>query len=211
MQNSIINKIGKQLSQIFVIVAGVAITLFSGQWINNKSEKRDLKLYLNSIKMELEEIIPDIESQIIYFEEIKRYSIFLWSYDNKKSIPKDSILDWGGGNIVSSIRYINFPTTAFEMFKISGSMRLMDDKELLRDIWKLYNEIELLQRISDSFNQLKKDYSLKEIEVNLKEKKNDIPLYDFFIFHGNSGLLESNQKIFEKIKEIVSKLDEKYK
>jgi hypothetical protein len=204
IKNSI-TKTGKYLREISVIVIGVAITLSASQWINSRSEKRDVVLYLNSIKMELEEIIPEIDDEIIFLEKVKRYSSYLWVND-KESLHPDSIIGWGTGSIVSgNVNYI-IPTTAFEMFKISGTMRLMGDKELLRSIWAVYNALEVIQRTTDNYFQLKKDYSLKEIHRAINDEPGYIPLYEFFIVHGNYGLLENCQTISEMLKDIIARL-----
>jgi hypothetical protein len=203
-------KVGKYFREISVIVIGVAVTLFASQWINSRSEKRDINLYLNSIKMELEEIILEIDDEIIFLTEVKAYAFYLASHD-KKSIPLDSIRGWDAGSIVTIIRGFVLPTTAFEMFKISGTMRLMEDKELLRSIWTIYNYLGKIQQFSDNFYQEKKDNAQKESERTAEGKPSDIPMYDFFMSHGNDGLLEVFQKASEFIKEIVAELEEREK
>ena len=199
-------KIGKYLREISVIVIGVAITMSASQWINRQSEKRDIRLYLNSIKMELEEIIPEIDDEIRHLKEVERYADYLWS-QGKKSVHPDSIRDWEAGSIVSQIRSFVLPTTAFEMFKISGTLRLMEDKELYRSIWTTYNYLEMLQKSHDSYYKTKKDFALKEFQLMMDGNPSDIPMYDFFISHGNSGLLENCQAFSEILKEIVAKLE----
>ena len=84
------NKIGKYLREISVVVIGVAITLSVSYWISNKSEKRDMALYLNAIKLELEENIKTLERAIENLEPSVRYSNYLKSQD-AKSLNSDSI------------------------------------------------------------------------------------------------------------------------
>jgi len=123
-----ISEIGKYLREISVVVIGVAITLSVSYWISQRGEKRDLKLYLNAIKLELEENIETLERAIEDLKPSVRYSNYLRSVD-AKSINSDSI-DSYGDDITSNYMY-SFQTNAFEMFKNSGHMRLIDDKELL--------------------------------------------------------------------------------
>ena len=47
-----IEKIGKYLREISVVVIGVAITLFASFLLTNSNEKKDIALYLSSLKME---------------------------------------------------------------------------------------------------------------------------------------------------------------
>ena len=203
---NLINKTGKYFREISVIVIGVAITMSASQWINSRSEKRDVALYLNSIKMEMEEIVAEIDEHVIFLKEIEKYAYYLISHE-KESLHPDSIIQRGAGTIVSgNLNYI-IPTTAFEMFKVSGTMRLMDDKELLRSIWAVYNALEVIQRTTDNYFQLKKDYSLKEIHRALNDEPGYIPLYEFFIVHGNYGLLENCQTLSGYIKELIARLE----
>ena len=61
MKKSKKKKIGKFLREIAVIVIGVAITLSASYWITNKNAERDMDLYLNAIRIELEENIRTLE------------------------------------------------------------------------------------------------------------------------------------------------------
>jgi len=127
-QKSLIRKIGKYLREISVVVIGVAITLSASYWISQRGEKRDLKLYLNAIKLELEENIETLEGAIEDLKPSVRYSNYLGSVD-AKSINSDSIDSYG--DVFTVLKMYSFQTNAFEMFKNSGHMRLIDDKELL--------------------------------------------------------------------------------
>ena len=49
------SKFGKFDREVSVVVIGVAITLTATLWINKKNEKRDMALYLNAMKIELDE------------------------------------------------------------------------------------------------------------------------------------------------------------
>jgi hypothetical protein len=126
--------VAKYLREISVVVIGVAITLSASYWITGRNEKRDMALYLNAIKLELEDNINHLDAEVDYLEDWENYARYLKSHD-KKSLHPDSIRR-GANSDVSTIKYITFQTSAFEMFKISGAMRLIDDKVLLQSLWR---------------------------------------------------------------------------
>jgi len=83
-------QMGKYLREISVVVIGVAITLSASYLIGIKSEKRDMALHLNAIKMELEENAKDIGYLIELLKPELKYTNYLQSHD-KKSLHKDTI------------------------------------------------------------------------------------------------------------------------
>ena len=119
-------KIGKYIREISVVVIGVAITLSASYWITNRKEKRDTTLYLNTIKLELKEnlkILDEFHQKFIL--PSVNYSDYLRSYD-KKSLNVDSLKYYTYvRGIVFNVSPITIKTSAFEMFKTSGSMRLV--------------------------------------------------------------------------------------
>jgi hypothetical protein len=117
-----IKKFGKYLREVSVVVLGVAITLSVSIWISSKNEKRDMALYLNAIKIELEENIKSIEEQMEFFEKQAGYANYLKKND-KKSLNLDTIFV----NYGDYMWYIENPACnsyAFEMFKTSGIMNI---------------------------------------------------------------------------------------
>jgi len=199
-------KIGNYFREISVVVIGVAITLSVNVWINHKNEKKDIALYLNAIKLELETNIEMIDSEVEYLQDWENYSLYLLSHD-KKSINPDSIR-WGGdGSGLGTVKDIIFQTSAFEMLKNSGAMRLIEDKELLQSIWNSYLHLESIRMSINSYYELKKEQSIKENQLVLEGKPPLIPLYDFFVTYINFGALEGCKRISVELKEMISKLE----
>ena len=199
------NKIGKYLREISVVVIGVAITLSLSYWITNRKEERDMELYLKAIKLELEENIELLDTEAAYLEDWKNYAIYLASHD-KKSLHPDSIRR-GGYPGLGTIKDIIFQTSAFEMFKVSGAMRLIADKELLQSLWKTYLNIERVKLEINTYYELKKEQLLKENQLSLEGKPVPIIGYDFFITYMDTGALEVCQELLKELKEVVSKLE----
>jgi len=202
-----IKKIGKYLREISVIVIGVAITLFASYWLNLRSEKRDVSLYMDAIKMELEENIKKIDDEMEFFQQEAAYSDYLLSND-KKSLSLDTIV----ANFGNNIWYVEIPsfyTDAFDMFKLSGFMRLMDDKELLLSIWKVYSHLDILTSTFQEASKWKIDEIKQEMLIRSQEGRlRDIFMYNYYTTPWPRNLLYDSEVTLEMLRETVRKLEE---
>jgi len=184
---SSIGKIGKYLREISVVVIGVAITLSASYWLTSRSEKKDLALYLEAIKMELEENIRVLENtNETIIKPGLNYRNYLMSND-KKSLNPDSLKYYmystGAIHDASSIM---FRTSAFEMLKTSGNMRLVDNKELLISLWNTYSFFGFIMRHFDNVSDMKmeelKKYSFQySIQPTDEDMLKNPPLYDIHV------------------------------
>lgn len=198
------NPIWQYLREVSVVVIGVAITLFASYLITNKNERKDMSLYLHAIKLELEENIKFLDSEVEYLEDWEKYALYLSSRD-KNSVHKDSIRGWNYEGI-GSTHNIAFQTSAFEMFKVSGAMRLMNNKELLQNVWKAYLDLEKIKMTLDSYYQLKSEELKKNNQIELAKLPNPIPMYDFYHTYVGFGALEGCKSLSKELKAIVGKL-----
>jgi len=76
-------KIGKYLREISVVVIGVAITLSVSYWITSKTEKRDMALYMNTIKLELTENKKTLDEIEQHLQKSLNYTVYLLSLNQK--------------------------------------------------------------------------------------------------------------------------------
>jgi len=206
-----LTKIRKYLREVSVVVIGVAVTLFASYWIGVENEKRNMILHLNAIKVEQEENIKILESAIEHLEPSVKYTLYLWSHD-KNSLNKDSIHSYF--SVANNFESFTFKTNAFEMFKNSGVMRLMKNKELLLAIWDVYAELLHLKQTGDEYNNRKWSLIEKDIpliEINKGEVKYDIiPMYSFYAIGAPIAILLEYEQALEKSKTIVMKLKKMY-
>ena len=173
----------KFLREIAVIVIGVAITLSASYWITNRNAEKDMTLYLNAIKMELEENIKTLEETNNNFIQVSiNYSNYLMSHD-KKSLHLDSLIFY-----VDKTAFNNTPITvkrnALDMFKTSGNMRLVKDKKLLLSLWESYAKLDELKQSFEGIQGMKIDEIKKYIYLNSlpeEELLKDPPMYDFYV------------------------------
>lgn len=129
----------KYLRELSVVVIGVAVTLAATSWIGSIGERQDLRLYLDAVKLELEDNLKQLERAEAYMEQSYRLGDYLQS-DKPENLSIDSLAQFQ--YVVGSYYFFSYKTAAFDMFKVSGAMRLIKDKELLLNIWNSYSELE---------------------------------------------------------------------
>jgi hypothetical protein len=192
-----VGNVGKYIRELSIVVVGVAITLSIGVWINHANNKKDINLYLDAIKLELEENISLIEEIIEYWQPSMNYANYLMS-NNKEALNRDSIRSFSSAFYEN--RYDNFSTIAFEMFKISGLMRLMDDKQLIFSICNAYKYLNLLEYHLDECRKFKNNEMIKDMEDSSKW---EIPMYNFFALSGTPKSIEGISKWTSKMVKIT--------
>ena len=184
-----LKKIGNYFRELSIITIGVAITLAVSAWISNLNNKKDLALYLDAIKLELQENIKYIEEKKGQAQIDISYANYLRSV-GKNSINVDSALFYLENNVLNIVKY-SFKTNAFDMFQASGMMRLIKDKELLLTLWNTYNQLNLIETQLNKTIQMKTD----EVMLEYRSESGFFPiLYTFFavvgIPHEVSGILD---------------------
>ena len=201
----LLKNVSKYLLEISVIVIGVAITLSMSHWLSIRNEKRDIVLYLDAIKLELEENISSLDGIIERLKPDVRYSNYLRSHD-KKSLNKDTIESYV--HIAYEIEhYTMFQTTAFEMLKNSGTMRLINDKEMLLSLWNFYQMLNSTSEILDLYFQIRMEEFKKEIPLLIEGQRADIPMYYYYMINIPSIMMWSCEKALRKSMEIKEKLE----
>jgi len=197
-------RIGKYLREVSVVVIGVAITVGIGLWVNNNNIKKDQKQYLSAIILELKDNAENFDDYAKMLQKSVGYSNYLHSLHDITSINKDSIdyyatgsTGWGNWDPVTL-----YNEDAFEMFKTSGAMRQIEDKELLLSIWKVYHVMKNVQNSIDNDLQYKK-------EVAMMENHNDIVRMERFYINNVPYTMKYRCELAaEFIRETVSKLEQ---
>ena len=93
------------------------------------------------------------------------------------------------------------------MFKSSGSMRLVTDKELLLSIWEAYSEIEDMRADFQAYYQYKKDKFEQEYELTRGGKSTPVLLYNFFTSGADLNLQKRSKANLQELKETVATID----
>ena len=200
-----VEKIGRYIREISIVVIGVAITLSAGIWINNANNKKDLKLYLNMIKIEMENNLKNFELNKVPLQTAFRYSNYLKSTE-PNLLVKDSIVKIE--NQIYHVKKYFIKKDAFEMLKNSGLMRLIKDKNGLLFLWESYARLNEIEFLLNEFTQFKAD----EMVIEMHGGFNQIaPLYNFSTqsMAPVEMLLECNKAI-EILKDALSKFEQFY-
>ena len=173
-----IKKIGKYLRELSVVVVGIAITVSMGIWLNGRTNEKDLQLYLDGIRLELEQNVIRLDELITEMQRSEEYANYLKTHD-KKSYHTDTIRSFF--NAYYAINFISFKTNAFEMFKLSGTMRFLDDKDLLFAVWDAYTRLDELKSFLEQGIQIKLEEMKKELPLIAAGKRDFIPMYTYYI------------------------------
>lgn len=199
----------RYIRDLSIVIAGIAVTLYLDSLVTNQSEKRDLQLYFNAIKLELEENMEILDEAIENMEQSVRYSDYLRSHD-PDTLDKDTINSFA--HVYNGASAYTYKTNAFEMFKNSGSMRLVEDKQLLLSLWDVYSDLED-RKISSEFlfNQ-----SWEEMMRELTLKVDGQPIkfasqYKFYVAGFHYSLLRDYKESLEKVREFVLILEKESK
>ncbi|MDR2147384.1 MAG: hypothetical protein LBE91_13090 [Tannerella sp.] len=197
--------VGKYLRELSIVVLGVLISFGISNWIGVRNSGKDMKLQLTAIKLELEENINEIDSSLKKMKPSIDYADYLKSRD-KKSINMDTLYVFEVNGGMNTIFSFHFNSNAFEMFKIGGMMRLVDDKDLLISIWDAYEEINEAEETLDWVMKIKLDEELKRLQWSEEEKKKNIPMYQFY---KDSGLAYETENILNQLLAKLKETDEK--
>ena len=199
-----IQTIVKYVRDLSIVVAGIAVTLYASDRISGKSENRDLKLYLNAVKFEVEENIKTLDRNIQRLQPSIAYSNYLISND-RNSLEKDSIEKYGP--IIYSFFSPTFKTNAFEMLKSSGMMRLVNNKELLLLLWDVYYELSEVKETFDLMFPIKWEDIKKETSLLFDGKDVKVPMYNFFVMGLPNDMAGPCEVALQKSKEVLKMLE----
>ena len=194
----------RYVRDLSIVVAGIAVTLYSSDRVTGKSEKRDLTLYLNAIKFEVEENIQTLDRNVKRLQPSVRYAQYLNTHD-RNSLEKDTIDIYR--EICYSFSSPVFKTNAFEMFKSSGMMRLVNNKELLLLLWDVYYELTSVKEMFDIMFPIKWEDVKKETSLLFEGQKVEVPMYNFFRMGFPYNMMEDCERALKRSKEAMVMLE----
>lgn len=176
----------KYLRELSVVVAGIAITFTASDWISDRNEKKDLGRYLDAVKLELEENLEIVKEKKEFYHRSAQFGEYLRSQKKPKDADSDSLKKYN--DVSSYIFFMTYKTSAFDMLKMSGAMRLIKDKTLMNSILNSYRMLEEAKYDSDMYINRKVDEIFRTALDN-EEISHDIRLpqnrrlYSFYTIH----------------------------
>lgn len=186
--NSWTKNTGRYLRDFSIVVAGIAVTLWLQSLLTSNSERNDTKLYLNALKMELQNNRLCTDSALIpAMEKTMRYINYII---DAKTVHPDSIRNYI--YVYNNISSYTFYFDAFEMFKTSGNMRFITDKKMLQSIWETYGDLKRTEAWIAKYYQEKLEELRKDNQREMEGKPVAIPMYNFYINYSCKGDIEYN-------------------
>jgi hypothetical protein len=193
-------KVGRYFRDLSIVIVGIAVTLMVNNWLTSSNEKRDMHLYLNSLKLELESNAEQIQNQIGILTQGVAYTRYLQAHDSNALNP-DSVAAYS-----SMAAWISRPalrTSAFEMFKTSGAMRYLDHQRLT-SIWEAYSILEGWEAVLNQYYDWKTDYTLDLV----KNKKKEPSLrYGFHIIGYSGDCLKFSKDALAEVEKTLAQLE----
>jgi len=208
----LVTKIVKYLRELSIIITGIVITVGFGLWMNQNNTRKDQKQYISAIILELKENAENFDAYARMLQKCVRYSNYINSHD-VKSISQDSIYYYAFGD-ENSIGWGNTPPVilytddAFEMYKSSGVMRLMDDKELLLSIWKVYQLMKNTQSRIDDHLRYKRELSMDFRQRTDNGEDVVVPISWFYMNNVPLMMVRDCEDASSFIRETISKLEQ---
>ena len=206
----------KWLRELSIVVTGIALTFGVTYLVGKRNDNENMKQYLTAIKMELEQNADEFDFHARMLNKSVRYANYLRA-NNYTSLNKDSldyyaITRFGSGDEDGyGYMLLDYPissmTNAFEMFKSSGSMRQMKNKELLRIIWQTYTEIEVTKSDIKDCYKIKEGEAIKEMQLRAEGKPVAVPMRVFYSSDLPQSMERKCQRTTSILKEVILELD----
>ncbi len=198
---------GKYLRELSIVVVGIAITFSISNWISYRNEQKNLERYLEMVKMELEDNLKIVQDQFDFYDRTGTFAKYLYFSGKQENVQADSLAKYY--DVMRDLKYMIYQTSAFEMLKSSGSMRLIKDKKQLKSIMDCYNLLERAKNRGEKEMNLKENVLHSIIEENganeqvfdLRKPENKRLFNHFSIYTASEGNFRDG---VEQIKKTLS-------
>ena len=135
-KNKMMKKLGRYLTEIIVIIIGITLSFALNEWNKSRSDYKAYKSHLENLSNDLEIDYVQMKSDVESLKNIKSSLMYALQYNpsNTDSLPR---LSQSVNDIMS---YINFlpNNNTFNMLNSTGSFSVFENKELVRELNKLY-------------------------------------------------------------------------
>lgn len=151
-------RIGDYILQLSVVVLGIIITFAGSSVISGYIESKQVANTMQLIKSELELNREKVKFTHKHLDFERRACNYILRYRNNfESASEDSLLMYT--NVPFEADMFIYVTDALEMLKMSSLSQRIQDKELIFQIVKAYNELKRMQEVVSWFYGLKSKYA----------------------------------------------------
>lgn len=147
-------KPGKYFRELSIVIAGVFITLAGTDFINDTSQKKQIKESMLMIKMELEENLKSISyAETQYLNEINFFQLLIKKQDSLQAIQA-SILE---NNINAPFKShdLEYSEDALEVLKNSALMQQISNKQFILKLLQAYKGCRKINEDNKSYYENK--------------------------------------------------------
>lgn len=150
-------KPGKYLRELSIVIAGVFITLAGTDFINDTSQKKQIKESMLMIKMELEENLKSISyAETQYLDEINFFQLLIKKQDSLQAIQA-SILE-NNINTPFRSRDLEYSEDALEVLKNSALIQQIPDKQFILKLLQAYKGCRKINEDNKSYYAYKTEH-----------------------------------------------------
>ncbi|MCU0438960.1 MAG: hypothetical protein MUC49_13760 [Raineya sp.] len=143
------------LFEVLVIFSGITLSFVFDKWKQNRDNEDKQTFYLQSIQEDLEDDIKELEADISVYEQSIKALQFYTRYNAQKNPHPDSLVYYYAYLYRSGNIFIN--TAGFDALKSTGSMTIISDKQILKQIIKIYqNDFPKVNYWNGQFVELKR-------------------------------------------------------
>ena len=208
MMNKLKEYIPEFVLNFLAIFLGVLATLYLTGKMSENGERKNLRLQLDAVKIELTANVKSIDDALTYLEAEDLLKKYVMSVNNPKQLNEDTLKKHY--HIVNLIENFSYKKDAYEMLKFTGSMRLIDDKKILLDIMTCYSDLEDIKTAFDIISNQKLTLLNQTLNLNTNlsfidlRKPVYVGLYNYF--NSDPGVKPG----FEECKKHIEKILEKF-
>lgn len=174
-------KPGKYFRELSIVIAGVFITLAGTDFINDTSQKKQIKESMLMIKMELEENLKSISyAETLYLNEINFFKLLIKKQDSLQTIQA-SILE-NNINAPSKSHDLEYSEDALEVLKNSALMQQISDKQFILKLLQAYKGCRKINEDNKSYYTYKADHVTRYMsrQTHKPDKNNYKDIYEIW-------------------------------
>lgn len=149
-------KLGDFFRNFIAVALGIIITFAGSGWIEERKTRKEINDALQLVKAEMQtnqETLQDLIARVTLEQE---GAIYLLKHKGRmEEIPQDSLNKYA--NLPFQWANFIFSNDAMEMFKTSGLIQKIENKELSLQILTVYTEIKQVEYSYSTFTEIKKD------------------------------------------------------
>lgn len=147
-------KTGDFFRQLATVIIGILITFGGGSLIQRRAEKKQTNHLLSLVRDELRLNLEETRSVMDTLrKEMKAAQVFNAYMDIPDRLPADTLTKHQ--KFFTHTVYLNLSDNAFEVLKNSSQIRSTRNKDLLLDIFTIYDRLYMLSNGVNEYSELK--------------------------------------------------------